>query len=198
MEQPAQDIVHPLLSEGDRARAIDGMRAGIAELQHILLEDGTGTVHAILAQLRTTIDSVVKRVLDHIDEAAKRQSVETIVELSRRALRVFGPEVMIFTLLNNVCDNVLRRAFEEGTRAGSRCLRVRSEAESPAGVRVVVEDNGRGITPSIKYGVGLTTVDAIARRMCRGWNIEASTSVGYTTQVWFNFFGIEMERDDGN
>ncbi|MFB3921979.1 MAG: sensor histidine kinase [Terriglobia bacterium] len=194
-DELAQVILDRVKPEQEGRAAVEGFVAAISQLHHLMLEDGEGTIPTTLSAFRSDLRRVVERVLRLRENELKQNGIDVSASWPDDACLVFGPEVEVFTILNNLLDNVIKHAFASHSDQTKACL-IALERSAGAPIRVLrVADNGVGMVRDLKYGVGLSTVKEIADWICDGWEVNRSDDSPFRTEVLMRFFHLSEGRE---
>jgi hypothetical protein len=193
----SEELKHTLfdnqVAEGDRKAAASGFQGGVAKL-HSLLFEGEESVCGVLKALRTNLNRVLVRVVEKHKEEFHDANIALELKIPDYDFLVFGHEQGLYAMIDPLLDNVHKRAFEQGATGEKHCM-VEITLGNEGIVDLVIFDNGRGVGPDLQYGVGLSTVAAIAHYFCDDWEICPAADP-FRTQARLRFYDLKEWRGD--
>jgi len=171
-EELAGFVVNPRDSNVNRSIALDGFQRGVVEVQTILLEEEALSVPTLMLRLRAELGRIVVRVLDGYSARFAHDGVVVKYSPPSDSVFVLGHESDIFTILRNLIENVLLRAFESTHSVTPREAEIAIHGtEGDLDIALSVSDNGKGVPVNLKYGAGLSTIDEIVRKIGSKWSV---------------------------
>jgi signal transduction histidine kinase len=175
-----------------KQNATEQLQIALLDLHRVLLEDGDNTLFKTLGSLRTNLNTMMSHILAQNKPFLDSEQIDLRLEQEDDFL-VFGHGPSIYTMINNLIDNVIKRAFA-GYRQGTRFCTIGLTTTTTDVVRLSITDNGRGLPAKPHFGVGLATVGQLGRHICKEWNIEPATPP-YSTHAYLEFYRLRERRE---
>ncbi|MGH2566712.1 MAG: hypothetical protein ACRDGA_00110 [Bacteroidota bacterium] len=97
----------------------------------------------------------------------------------------------MYTICNNIIENVVTRAFHGVPAHRLRLASPRLVYHPHDGtISFRVLDTGKGLEPEYKIGIGLSEVGNIRRTMCVDWGMEDADEGPFTTVARVTFYAV--------
>ena len=157
-------IINNKVKSNEFDDAVEKLAAASTRLKFFLIEDKVGTVPRFLNLAKTEVKSLTERIISHHKEEIERKGIKIYVDKPEDACMVFGHESDIYVIVNNLVDNIVKRAFE-GMELGEKKMKIIIRKDKGAGeAYLYLLDNGKGIE-GIRFGTGLNEVELRAEKI---------------------------------
>jgi C4-dicarboxylate-specific signal transduction histidine kinase len=128
------------------------------------------------------INRVILAVLELVRMEVQKHDVEMQIQLSDTVPIVTGQEIQLQQVVLNLVMNAIEAM--DSVPLGQRRLRVKTELRESVGVKVSIEDTGKGIEPSDFAHVFRPMFTTKARGMGMGLSICRSIIEGHNGRIW--------------
>jgi len=130
------------------------------------LVTGPKGTNQLLQSFKTGVKSVIFDVLVQQQADLERSQIKVVRVLPEEECTVFGEDIFIGQILQNLIDNVWKKS-------GASILEIQIVRDEPNGqLRLHLLDNGVGLTESFAFGQGLKLSKKFARACCGEFEIR--------------------------
>jgi signal transduction histidine kinase len=162
----------------------------VSELKKIAVA-GDSSLRGVLSGLTLNLYPIVAEVLARRKRDFESAGITTALHDEEGDAIIFGDKAAVYRMVDILLANVLTRAFGVEQRERS-CAVILTRNHNNGYVRLVVQDNGAGISrgwrEGLRPGNGLHTLGRMAEVFCPSWDV---LEPAHGTEVYIDFYYTE-------